>query len=591
MQKQEDLSFKDLFVPLTARKSIVYIVIIGFATFFNMLFNNFVWDDISYIVKNPEIYTINLPLYFRPNIFNNNGQYRALIELYFAVLYNLFHLNPFYYHLIQLIIHIAASILVFLFLKKFFKQSLSLLLALIFLVHPMQVESVSYIASTGCSLFLLAGMPSLLLLTRKSLSKFEFSLIGLSLLASLFIREAGLLILIVCVAYVVLFNRKHLKGVIYASITSLAAYFFFRFAIGQIFYDSRPLVPLSRLTLLQRMLNIPAIIFYYIKTFIFPYRLLIDQQWSYDKFTLYNFTVPLIILSAIFIPLFFYSIKLIMLKKPSGKAYLFFFIWTVAGFGMFSQLMTLDRTVADRWMYFPMAGLLGLIGCLYTYTPAIKGFTKPFSIILMLSIVLLSLRTIRRNADWIDGITLYTHDTQYYTNYIMENDFAGHLTDAGDYKNALFHQKKSVAMFPFEQNVLNLGRIYELSGNVPEAKKYYQQALRTPSYLAWNHKHIIHSYTHLAKVLLLEDKSQEAIGIINEGLEDYKNDRTYMASPSLWLLLAIADSKSGDMKGAIYAAEQAHKTLPDDQLLNSLYIRLLNNEKIDYDPYFTALLI
>src|SRR5579872_741315 len=152
-EKIEEFSFKKLFIPLTTLKAVHWIIFIGLIVYANMLFNPGVWDDNEYILNQPLLQTFNISAIFGSNFFNNAGQYRPLTVLYYSVLYPLFGSNLFFYHVLQLTIHITNSALLFVLFKKFFGNKLSFFLSVIFLIHPMQIESVSYISSTDSTLF------------------------------------------------------------------------------------------------------------------------------------------------------------------------------------------------------------------------------------------------------------------------------------------------------------------------------------------------------------------------------------------------------------------------------------------------------
>ena len=146
-EEQDDFSLKQLFLPLTPYKAITIFVFVGFLVFANMLFNSFVWDDIAYITKNPGVHQLDIPSLFGPNMFNSGPFYRPIPAVYFATIYSLFGANTFFFHLFQLLLHLVSTSLLFIFFRMFFKPAISFFLALIFLVHPIQVESVSYIES------------------------------------------------------------------------------------------------------------------------------------------------------------------------------------------------------------------------------------------------------------------------------------------------------------------------------------------------------------------------------------------------------------------------------------------------------------
>ncbi len=165
---QQEFSLKRFFIPLTTKKAIHIIAIVGFIVYFNMLFNGFVWDDITYILNNPQVHSINLSTIFGPSLFNSSfaGFYRPIYFLYTSLLYSVFQDTSFIYHITQLLLHIVNTILVYFLFKRFFSRYLALFLSLLFLIHPIQVESVSYIIGANSVLFFLFGI-SALLLSRK----------------------------------------------------------------------------------------------------------------------------------------------------------------------------------------------------------------------------------------------------------------------------------------------------------------------------------------------------------------------------------------------------------------------------------------
>ena len=56
------------------------------------------------------------------------------------------------------------------------------------------------------------------------------------------------------------------------------------------------------------------------------------------------------------------SFRVFLRKKESLIFYTFFPFWFVIGLNASADYSRLDMTVAERWFYFPMIGLLGMIG-------------------------------------------------------------------------------------------------------------------------------------------------------------------------------------------------------------------------------------
>src|SRR5690348_15818908 len=125
-ETDEEIPFKDLFIPLTNKRTLFILIIVGFLVFFNSLFTPFVWDDTLTVLQNPEVHQVNIANSFSHNNLNNSGQYRPFSMLYFSVMYFLFSDTTFFWHIANLSIHIANAFFLYLLLKKFIDNKISL---------------------------------------------------------------------------------------------------------------------------------------------------------------------------------------------------------------------------------------------------------------------------------------------------------------------------------------------------------------------------------------------------------------------------------------------------------------------------------
>ncbi|MBI4646056.1 MAG: hypothetical protein HY738_05520 [Bacteroidia bacterium] len=111
---------------------------------FDFLYN---WDDQMYIVFNNDIQTFSITSLQKIFTSFYLGNYHPLTMLTFMAEYKLFGLNPFWYHLDNLILHLINCILVFYFIRQIAGNLiLPVIVTLLFAVHPMHVESVAWIA-------------------------------------------------------------------------------------------------------------------------------------------------------------------------------------------------------------------------------------------------------------------------------------------------------------------------------------------------------------------------------------------------------------------------------------------------------------
>ena len=572
-------SFENIFTPLSDKKSICLIVIIGFVVFFNILFNGFVWDDITYIINNPEIKIFNLARLVGRNMFNSSGYFRPLPAVYFSLLFNVFGNTAFFYHLIQLLLHITDSIIFFYIFKYFFKKPLALFLTLIFLIHPINVESVAYIGASQSVLYFLFGGLAFLFSLKTSLTDKKVITIHILLLCALLTKEVSILFFLVIYLYRYLF-KKHLPiKFLLSTLGVIFIYLVIRFAVLGTILQKMHLIPISEIPMLYRLTHIPIILFYYLKTFFFPKVLAIDQIWTISAVNRNNFFFPLIFDFVFIAGILGVLIYFFRRRKRNTGLFLLFFIWFLAGMALLFQIFPLDMTVADRWFYFPIVGLLGLLGIIIDYIFS-KVIDKQKFIFLSgaaLLLIILSIRTVIRNANWLNSLTLYGHDVKYYDNYDIENFLGVELASLNRNEEALPHLIKSSQLLPHDTNLFNVGSVYEKMKDYQNAKLYYEKALEikgnNDNYL--NHKEIRKfAYEGSARILILQSRWENIGNIVEKGLNEFPENG------SLWAYLAIGEYNLDHYDQALLAAEKANKFLKNPSS-EKLYNMILNKEKLN----------
>lgn len=570
-ENEEEFSFSKYFIPLTTSKAITWIIIIGFFVYANMLFNGFVWDDLTFIIKDPDIHTFNIFSLFSQNVFNSGGYYRPIPAIYFSLLYNLFGNISFFYHFFQLSLHILDACLLFIFFKKFFKNNLSFFLVLLFLVHPIQVESVSYIGSSQSELLFLFGMISFLLSIRKKTNFSHMLKISVFLLLALLTKETSFLFILVILLYQYLFNKKSL--IIYIVYTSIVicCYLIIRLFIATVPFEQYEVIPIGHLSLFWRILNIPGIFFYYIKTFFYPAVLNIDQNWITTSINWSQFYFPLILDLLFFILLLYLANVSRRKHSETFNLFLFFFIWFLSGAGMLMQLFPLDNTVADHWMYFPIVGLLGLLGISYTVLPVhIREKKRLWLLLAVMLIVILSIRTMVRNINWVDQITLISHDSQYNDNWQMENLLGVAYFNENRNNEALIHFGKALKSNPIDSNYYNIAQAYGQEKKYTLAEKYYLLAINTYNGEPGDTT-LYSAYNQLATMTAFYEDPNRAKIYAQNGLKKFPSDG------KLWADLALSDYNLHKYQEALSAIEKANVYLPNDPNIQLLYSQIQTN--------------
>jgi tetratricopeptide (TPR) repeat protein len=233
--------FKVKKLRLNPTAALAIIVIVTALTFANSLFGDFISDDWPQIANNEKITKLEyVPYYFTRGVWANTE-----IELEDTFLYRPFFLftlffnhqiwgdNPFGYHLTSLLVHIMNTILVFLLLRRLLITGgliPPLAGALIFAVHPVHVEAVSWISSLPdllASLFILSSLTFYIKYTEDG--KTHFIVLALVLFfLSLFSKEIAIVFPFVAASYSYIREKKINIFAVGTLLLTVVLYFFIR---------------------------------------------------------------------------------------------------------------------------------------------------------------------------------------------------------------------------------------------------------------------------------------------------------------------------------------------------------------------------
>src|SRR3990167_2150488 len=170
--------------------SVFLICLAGSLAYSNSLNGIFVFDDHSYIENNPAIYDL-----FNFKAITQFHPSRPFGTYTFALDYSVWGLNPFGYHLTNLLIHLMTSLLVWCFLTMILstpgaancppREWVALIAALIFAVHPIHTEAVNYITQRYTSLAGFFYLAAVCCYVRARLSNDDRRFYAASLIAAL----------------------------------------------------------------------------------------------------------------------------------------------------------------------------------------------------------------------------------------------------------------------------------------------------------------------------------------------------------------------------------------------------------------------
>jgi len=517
------------------------ITLIGFSVFFIGLINPFQNDDTFQIVINPPVHSItNVFQFFQSSTFWDGQKltgvyYRPMMTTVFSLIYTLFGAHTFPYHLVQLSIYIASAFLLYLVFKHFFKPVLALPLALIFLVHPLNSQVVYSIPTMQDALFFFFGILAIWLLISYKTTKSLWA-VAACLLLSMLSKESGFVFIIMALLYLFWFNRERFRSLIVTMILPVIAYLVLKLhAVG--FSQIQRAAQIDSVHLAGRLFTAPSIILFYVTKFLFPWELATGRYWVYPEFSVNHVLIPLLIDLAIIGLIICLGIRVkSKMSRDMLYAYVFFALWTSIGLALYLQIMPLDMTASETWFYFPMAGLLGMIGIVFT-TFKIRLQPKWILLFITLLIGVLGVRSALRGLDYRSQYILARHDLAVSPgDYVAMNNISEYYINHHNYSEAEIYAKRSIDAYPVVTNYNNLGVALEQSKNYVAAVQAYSRALQ------YNNLSIV--YENLGLILMVYSDPVTINHFFQNALKVYPHDY------KLLVYSAIFEAEEGSTSSA-----------------------------------------
>jgi hypothetical protein len=382
------------FRHLIAIGLIAGVALVAYSNTFHVPFH---YDDRPNIVENPNVQITVLTWDRVERLIKNtyNVSIRVFSYFTFALNYYFGGFNVFGYHLVNLLIHIASGIFLYWFLLLTFNlpslkekygpisYKAALFSSLIFVSHPIQTQSVTYIVQRMASMAGMFYLLSLVLYIKGRLSTgwprgFYFGGMVLSYLLGVFSKEnVAILPLFIALYEFYFFQNFDLsprgKKILFALLGVLLALGVFGFIIwGQRYmqeikggYEYRASLS-SPFTMWERVLTQSRVVVYYLSLLVFPHpsRLNLDYDFPISKTILDPPTTLISIL--IIAALIGYSIWTAK-KRPLLS---FCILWYFGNLVIESSIFPLEMVYEHR-LYLPAVGPFVLFGLL-----VIRGVEK-----------------------------------------------------------------------------------------------------------------------------------------------------------------------------------------------------------------------
>ena len=468
--------------------SIALIVFVVFCVYASSLANSFIWDDLLVVVHCDFIKSFrNLPLVFTPQYLTDpatlgdlakggygSGEisYRPVVTISYFVDYFLWKLNPFGYHLTNLILHILNTIVFYFFIRLFIKNfSWAFVAALIFALHPVQSEAVNNISFREdllAFLFYVLSFICFMRLKRKEGNK-RPSLLLMSqvfFLLALFSKEMAITLPAMLIFYDYCFERKEsfwqrLRNIYFAYFITAAFYLWvWKFLMSS---SMEPFI-FEGQSAYSNFLTMAKIFGFYIYWLFFPVHIHPTvPDWSLAEFSILSFNVVASI-TVISLSLY-YAYKI----KKSSPLISFAIGWFFITLLPVANIFPIQNIIASRYLYLPSAGFsLFAVLCLMKIEESPVAFMRRnflqkvicFGVAGLLFIYALS--SFLKSSVWKNGETFFAELSSYYPNkdWIFWG-LAESLSRRGFLDEAITGYKVAVVLNPKDARSYNaLGQIY-----------------------------------------------------------------------------------------------------------------------------------
>lgn len=573
---------------------VVILIIAGSFIYSFNLNNQLFWDDDEWIINNVFVHDVswsNVKFWFSHNTLAGVGlksnYYRPLLFFTFAFNYMIAGIKPLAYHLTSNSIHIFNGILVFWLIKSIFKKRLlAFLVSVLFLVHPLQTEAITYISGRGDSLAAMFMLLALILFHRAETSgecwlgvKKILSIIFLVL--GLLSRETGIIfpVLALTLYISVLSGARFIESIKRGFIKTWPY-----FAIV-IVYGILRLTILNFLNTLNfylepniysenlhvRMFTFLPILWEYLKLLIVPVGLHMERGIIvYTSF--FQWPVWLVLLGIVGL-----IIWLRYLYKHQSKTFRIWFfgsMWFFIALGPVSGITPINALMYEHWLYLPMVGFWLIFSF---YLAKLLDYLKETRKLLFVICVLLcgayisffGLQSVKRNILWGNPMEFYKDILKYEPDSARINNNLGNVFfNQGNREQAEFYYRKAVESGDaFAQPYYNLGSILQSRGDIFGARQLYEKAIEINPNLYYPYQNLAVIYAQQGNLT----KAIENIEILKSLLPN--NPRAYYNSALIYIVLNNKEQALKDLESGLKYANLDPQT---GELIEELIKKLQN---------------
>lgn len=489
--------------------SILLIGVFSVALYANTIKNGFVYDDETTIVNNTFIKRIgNFPKLFQHEYFSLSGEatYRPVVTFTYFIDYTLYDLEPWGYHLTNILLHAANGALLYIFLtiivrpvppssQRSIEQHLftdqPLLISLLFVSHPVLTEAVNAISFREDLLAFLFYLASLILylILRKNITTLYHPPLSFYLLLtascllyifSLLSKEMAVTLPLVISCYESVYTDKKKEGlrtilvnqINTAYIAVTIAYIYLRF-----YYFYNPVEGnLRSWNITERVLTLPWLLLNYLKLAIFPISLSADHTIAPIQSLS---SIYLIISISAIILLIYIAIGIKKVRREIAFGILFFLITLFPVY----NIIPIAYPFAERYLYLPIIGFTLFLGItILQFNKDSKHGDRSVYLLFLLSVIvcMYAFNVIYRNKVWKSEYLLWSDTLKKMPNSPRAHTGVGFaFFEQGRIGNAIKEYETAIRLKPISPDAYNnLGNLYAYQGRYEEAAPLFRTVFK-----------------------------------------------------------------------------------------------------------------
>ncbi len=390
------------------------IVLLGLLAYLNSFNGVFVLDDMAWIVDNNNITSVNDYL---------DGSTRPLTALTVYLNYQLSGTTATDYHAFNLVIHLLAGLFLYGVVRRTmelplfsnssgkYSELIAFFSATLWVVHPLQTESVTYIIQRAESLMGLFYLMTLYCAIRgfSSTKKYGWFIAAtvacaLGMTSKPIMVTAPILVLLYDVIFISKSWRTALRKhwVVYLGLALTWGILAFLVLMPNESSSTTGL-SLKAITPINYLATQQGVIMHYLKLIAWPETLCLDYAWP-PVMIIHGFMFPAIFIMTLVIT----TIVLIWSKDPVGFCLAWFFIILAPS----STIMPIADYAVEHRVYLSLAGLTVLFTALVVMllekllSKTRVNVTAASSLLLMFIVAIFMLRTIDRNNDYASALKI-----------------------------------------------------------------------------------------------------------------------------------------------------------------------------------------